>query len=63
MVHFVDPLMASNLVTCEGFEVIILIVKAQCTIACDLLIMDLECRFLDHELMNILGVIYPQYWL
>jgi hypothetical protein len=33
------------------------------TIACDLLVMDLECRFLDHELMNVLGVIYPQHWL
>jgi hypothetical protein len=52
-----------SLVICEGFEVVILIVKVQCTIACDLLVMDLECRILDDELMNVFGVIYPKYWL
>jgi len=38
-------------------------VKVQCTITCDLLVIKLKRRFLDHELMNALGIIYPQYWL
>jgi len=38
-------------------------VKAQCTIACDLLVCELEGKFLNHELMNVLGIIYSQYWL
>jgi hypothetical protein len=37
--------------------------KAQCVVACDLLVIELECKFLNHELMDIFGVIYPQYWL
>jgi hypothetical protein len=27
----------------------------------DLLVTELEHRFLDHELMNVFGVVYPQY--
>ncbi len=37
--------------------------KVQCTIACDLLVRELEGKFLNHELMNVLGIIYSQYWL
>ncbi len=37
--------------------------KAQCTIACDLLVRELEGKFLNHELMNVLGIIFSQYWL
>ncbi len=32
--------------------------KAHCTIACDLLVIELERRFPNHELMNALGIIY-----
>jgi len=65
MVHYVDPLInIHSLIICEGFEVNILGMKAQCIVACDLLVIESECKFLDHELMmNVLGVIYPQYWL
>ncbi len=39
--------------------------KAQCTsiATCDLLVIELKQRFLDHELMNALSIIYPQYCL
>jgi hypothetical protein len=61
MVHFVDHLISiHSLVTLEGFEVVILIVKNHCTISYDLLIIELKHRFLDHELMNVFMVIYPQ---
>jgi len=30
---------------------------------CDLLVLELEWRFSNHELMNVLGIIYSQYWL
>jgi hypothetical protein len=32
-------------------------VKADCIIACDLLVIGLECKFWNHELMNALGII------
>jgi hypothetical protein len=65
MVHYVDPLVnIHSLIICEGFEVDILVMKGHCIVACDLLVIELECKFLDHELMmNVIGVIYPQYWL
>jgi hypothetical protein len=30
---------------------------------CDLLMFELEWRFLNHGLMNDFGIIYSQYWL
>jgi hypothetical protein len=38
-------------------------VIAQCTIGCDLLVFELEGKFLNHKLINVLGIIYSQYWL
>jgi len=59
MVHCVDSLSGIHfVVTREGFDQIITFVKVQCIIACDLLVIELERRFLDHELMNVLGIIY-----
>jgi hypothetical protein len=59
MVHCVDSLSGIHfVVTWEGFDQIITFVKVQCIIACDLLVIELERRFLDHELMNVLGIIY-----
>ncbi len=65
VVHYVDPLInIHSLIICDDFEVDILTMKVQCIVAYDLLVIELECKFLDHELMtNVLGVIYPQYWL
>jgi hypothetical protein len=61
MVHFVDHLInIHSIVTLEGFEVVILIVKNHYTISYDLLIIELKHRFLDHEPMNVFMVIYPQ---
>jgi hypothetical protein len=37
--------------------------KVQYTTTCDLLVIELECKFSNYELMNVFGVIYPQYWL
>jgi hypothetical protein len=62
MVHFVDHLTSiHSLGTLEGFEIVILVVKTHCTISCDLLIIELKHRLLDHELKNVFMVIYPQY--
>jgi hypothetical protein len=64
VVHYVDPLINIHpLIICDRFEVDILTMKVQGIVACDLLIIELECKFLDHKLMtNVIGVIYPQYW-
>jgi len=64
VVHYVDPLInIHSLIICDGFEIDILTMKVQGIVAGDLLIIELECKFLDHKLMtNVIGVIYPQYW-
>jgi hypothetical protein len=62
MVHYVDLL--TNLhspITHGDVETTNIVVKAWCTTTCDLLVIELECMFLDHELMIILGIIYQQY--
>ncbi len=59
MVHYVDFLIGiHSIVTSEGFDQIITFVKAQYIVARDLLVIELEWRFLNHELMNALGIIY-----
>lgn len=64
LVHFVDPLIGlHSTITRDGFEIVIKVVKAQCTTAFNLLVTKLEQRFPNHGLMNALGIIYPQYWL
>jgi hypothetical protein len=59
MVHYVNPLGGfHSLVLCDNFEITITIGKAQCIITSNLLAIELKCRFLDYELMNVFGVIY-----
>jgi hypothetical protein len=60
MVHSIVVLIGKHFpVTHKGFDQNIIIVKSQCTTTCDLLILELEQRFSDHELMNVLGITYP----
>ncbi len=62
MIHFVDSLTSIHFViTHDVFEVVMQVIKAQCIVACDLSIIELEHRLLNHELMNSLRVIFPQY--
>jgi hypothetical protein len=60
MVHSIDLLTSVNfIITCDDFEVTNKVVKAQCiVVACDLLVIELEHGFSNHELMNALWVIY-----
>jgi hypothetical protein len=60
MVHYVDFLIGiHSTIIWEGFDQAITSMKVQCTIAHDLLVIELEWKFLDHELINALGIIYP----
>jgi len=53
MVQFVDLITSVHfIITHDGFEAIIKIIKAQYIVAYALIIIELECRFLDHELMD-----------
>ncbi len=62
MVHSIITLTSEHsLVIQEGFDQAIKVVKVQCIITCDLLVFELEWRFPNHELMNALRIIYPQY--
>jgi hypothetical protein len=67
MAHFVTTLTSEHsLVTQEHFDQVIKVVKVvkvHYIVTCVLLALELEWTFLDHDLMNILGIIYPQYWL
>jgi hypothetical protein len=49
--------------TRKGFDQVFKDFKVQCIVACDLLVLELEQKNLDYELMNALGIIYPQYWV
>jgi hypothetical protein len=64
MVQSVDYLIDIHFpIIWEVFYQYITPMKVQCTIAYDLLVIKLERRFPNHELKNVLGIIYPQYWL
>jgi hypothetical protein len=53
-----------NYLKCDGgFKIAITIMKVQYTTTCDLLVIELECKFSNYELMNVFGVVYSQYWL
>jgi hypothetical protein len=64
MVHFVTTLINEHSpVTREHFDQVIRVVKVHYIATCVLLVLELEWRFLDHELMNVFEIIYPHYWL
>ena len=46
-----------------AFDNILSSIKGQCCDAVEMLIAELGKRFPDHELMNALGIVFPQYWL
>jgi hypothetical protein len=61
MVHLIVILTGEHsLVIWESFDQA---VKVQCIATCELLVLELDQRFPNHELMNVLGIIYPQYSL
>jgi hypothetical protein len=61
MAHYVDfVILMHSAFTQKGFDQVI---NVQCIVACDVLVLELEHKFLDSELMNALGIIYPQYWV
>jgi hypothetical protein len=47
----------------EEFDIAMSVVKGQCKAAAKLLISQLEKRFPNSEIMEALGVVFPQYWL
>ncbi len=54
MVQYIDPLTSLHFpIAYHDFQATIILMKTQCTFACDLLVIKLKCR----ELMNVLGVI------
>jgi hypothetical protein len=64
MVHFVTILFNKHSpITREHFDQVIRVVKVYYIATCVLLVLELVWTFLDHELMNVLGIIYPLYWL
>jgi hypothetical protein len=59
MVHYVDSLISIHFaIIWEGFDQAITSVKAQFTVVCDLLVIELKQRFSDHELMSAFVIIY-----
>jgi hypothetical protein len=63
-VHMVDPVSGEKKsVSREDFCTLVSSVKGQCAAAAELLISQLKRRFPDYDIMEALGVIFPQYWL
>jgi len=50
-------------VTRADLEAFVTSVKGQCRDAAEMLSTELDARFPEVELMNALGVVFPQYWL
>jgi hypothetical protein len=64
MAHYVNFVVLMHFAfTRKGFDQVFKICKFQCIVTCDVLVLELEHKFLDYELMNALGIIYPQYWV
>jgi hypothetical protein len=62
MAHYVDFLILMHFaITRKGFDQVIKVFKVQCIVACDVLVLELEYKFFNYELMNALGIIYSQY--
>ena len=51
------------LVTRADFASVVSSVKAQCRDAAEMLVLELDVRFSEVELMNSLGIVFPQYWI
>ena len=47
----------------EEFDIVVSAVKGQCKAIAELLISQLEKRFPKSEIMEALGIVFPQYWL
>jgi hypothetical protein len=37
--------------------------KCSCDVASEMFVIELESPFVDLELMNALGIVYPQFWM
>lgn len=62
--HSICALSGKKLPVSESdFRAVIASVKGQCRDAADLLRLELDLRCPEVELMNALGVVFPQYWL
>jgi hypothetical protein len=61
MIDYVSGL--SKSVSREEFNAAFSAVKGQCKAAAELLISQLEKRFPNSEIMEALGIVFPQYWL
>jgi hypothetical protein len=60
--HSLCPLIEKKeQVTRAGFDGILASIKGQCRDVADMLIAELGKRFPDHELMNALDIVFPQY--
>ena len=62
--HFLKPVLGEkDIVSMADFAQIIVGVKGQCTSMAEMLVAELSRRFLDSILINVLGIVFPQFWL
>ena len=47
----------------SNFDTTVTSVKSQCRDAAEVLIAELDCRFPHSELLNVLSIVYLQFWL
>jgi hypothetical protein len=62
--HMIDPILEERKnVSMEDFAVMVSSMKEQCVAAADLFISQLDKRFPNCNIMEALGIVFPQYWL
>jgi hypothetical protein len=62
--HMIDPILGEKKpVSMEDFATVVSFVKGQCIAAADLFISQLDRRFPNCDIMEALGIVFPQYWL
>lgn len=62
--HVIDGIMCGKkVVGKDDFASSINQVKEQCCVTAKLIILELDSRFADQDVMNTLGIVFPQYWL
>ena len=62
--HSLNPVSGEkDSVSRADFAQIVAGVKGQCTSAAEMLVAELSRRFPDSDLMNALGIVFPQFWL
>ncbi len=62
--HIFNMLITTQQLVCKAiFKTSIMQMRGQCSIVANMLIIKLDQHFVDFELINAFGIVYPQFWM